>query len=125
MLKKQLSYFIIIGILASITNFVIAWLLVELDIFKPMVANFFAFLIAFNVSYFGHRFLTFSTTTQSHKKAATQFFINVMIGLALNEGIYYVLLYLLHIQYLLALFITMGLVAVYTFVVSKFLIFKA
>ncbi|WP_150464852.1 GtrA family protein [Francisella sp. SYW-2] len=125
MLKKQLSYFIIIGILASITNFVIVWLLVELDIFKPMVANFFAFLIAFNVSYFGHRFLTFSTTTQSHKKAASQFFINVMIGLALNEGIYYVLLHLLHIQYLIALFITMGLVAVYTFVVSKFLIFKA
>lgn len=125
MLKKQLSYFIIIGVLASITNFVIVWLLVELDIFKPMVANFFAFLIAFNVSYFGHRFLTFSTTTQSHKKAATQFFINVMIGLALNEGIYYVLLHLLHIQYLIALFITMGLVAVYTFVVSKFLIFKA
>ncbi|QIW10872.1 GtrA family protein [Francisella sp. LA112445] len=125
MIKKQLSFFLLVGILASITNFVIVWILVELDIFRPLVANFFAFLIAFNVSYFGHRFLTFSTTTQSHKKAASQFFINVMIGLCLNEFIYYVLLHLLKIQYLLALFITMGLVAVYTFVVSKFLIFKA
>ena len=124
MIKKQLSFFLLVGILASIANFVIVWILVELDIFRPLVANFFAFLIAFNVSYFGHRFLTFSTTTQSHKKAASQFFINVMIGLCLNEFIYYVLLHLLKIQYLLALFITMGLVAIYTFIVSKFLIFK-
>lgn len=125
MLKKQLSLFIIVGILASITNFIIVWILVEVNIFRPLVANFFAFLIAFNVSYFGHRFLTFSTTTQSHKKAAIQFFINVTIGLGLNESIYYVLIYILKIQYLLALFITMALVAIYTFVVSKFLIFKA
>ena len=124
MIKKQLSFFLLVGILASIANFVIVWILVELDIFRPLVANFFAFLIAFNVSYFGHRFLTFSTTSQSHKKAASQFFINVMIGLCLNEFIYYVLLHLLKIQYLLALFITMGLVAIYTFIVSKFLIFK-
>lgn len=125
MIKKQLSFFLLVGILASITNFVIVWILVELEIFRPLVANFFAFLIAFNVSYFGHRFLTFSTTTQSHKKAASQFFINVMIGLCLNEFIYYILLHLLKIQYLLALFITMWLVAIYTFIVSKFLIFKA
>ncbi|ALB02255.1 polysaccharide biosynthesis protein GtrA [Francisella persica ATCC VR-331] len=124
MLKKQLYFFIIVGILASITNFIIVWILVEVSIFRPLVANFFAFLTAFNVSYFGHRFLTFSTTTQSHKKAVIQFFINVIIGLGLNESIYYVLLHILKIQYLLALFITMGLVAIYTFVVSKFLIFK-
>ncbi|ASG68778.1 polysaccharide biosynthesis protein GtrA [Francisella halioticida] len=124
MLKKQVIFFAFVGILASITNFIIVWLLVELNIFKPLVANFFAFLIAFNISYFGHRFLTFSTTTKSHKRAASQFFINVMIGLALNESIYYILLHILKIQYLLALFITMGLVAVYTFIVSKFLIFK-
>lgn len=125
MIKKQIFYFLIIGVLASITNFIIVLALVEFGSLKPLVANFFAFLIAFNVSYFGHRFLTFSTTEESHKKAATQFFINVMIGLALNEAIYYVLLHILHIQYLIALFITMGVVAVYTFVVSKFLIFKA
>ncbi|MDE5005195.1 GtrA family protein, partial [Francisella tularensis subsp. holarctica] len=59
------------------------------------------------------------------KKASTQFFINFIIGLGINEYIYYVLLHILKIQYLLDLFITMGLVAVYTFVVSKFLIFMA
>ncbi|GAB4222429.1 MAG: GtrA family protein [Francisella sp.] len=125
MLKKQISYFILIGILASITNFVIVWLLVEFNIFRPIFANFIAYIVAFNVSYFGHRFLTFSTTKQSHKKAATQFFINVMIGLILNESIYYILLSYVKLQYLIALFITMGLVAVYTFIVSKFIIFKA
>lgn len=125
MVKKQIFYFLIIGVLASITNFFIVLALVESGLLKPLIANFFAFLIAFNVSYFGHRFLTFSTTQESHKKAATQFFINVMIGLALNEAIYYILLHLLHIQYQIALILTMGIVAVYTFVVSKFLIFKA
>jgi len=125
MLKKQILNFLIIGALASIANFVIVIAIVHLEIAKPLIANLFAYLIAFNISYFGHRFLTFSTTTQSHKKAASQFFINVMIGLTLNELIYYILLHILHIQYLIALFITMGLVAIYTFVVSKFFIFKA
>lgn len=125
MLKKQIINFIIIGILASITNFVIVWAIVHLEITKPLIANLFAYFIAFNISYFGHRFLTFSTTTQSHKKAASQFFINVMIGLALNEFIYYIFLHIFHIHYLIALFITMGIVAIYTFIISKFLIFKA
>ncbi|MDE4992337.1 GtrA family protein, partial [Francisella tularensis subsp. holarctica] len=35
MLKKQLSLFIIVGILSSITNFIIVWILVELNIFIP------------------------------------------------------------------------------------------
>lgn len=125
MLKKQAFYFLIIGALASIVNFILVFIIVHLGLAKPLVANFFAFLIAFNISYFGHRFLTFSTTTQSHTKAGSQFFINALIGLIINEITYYVLLHILYIQYLVALFITIGLVAVYTFVVSKFFIFKA
>lgn len=125
MLKKQIINFIIIGVLASITNFIIVWILVHLEFCKPLIANFFAYLIAFNVSYFGHRLLTFSTTTESHKSAIIKFFINVLIGLIINEAVYYFFLHILHLQYLLALFITMGLVAVYTFIVSKFLVFKA
>ena len=125
MLKKQITNFIIIGILASITNFVIVWAIVHLEVAKPLIANLFAYLIAFNVSYFGHRLLTFSQTTESHKSAAIKFFINVIIGLIINETVYYILLHIVGLQYLLALFITMGLVAVYTFIVSKFLVFKA
>ncbi|MFC4893003.1 GtrA family protein [Pseudofrancisella aestuarii] len=124
MIRKQLSYFLIIGILASILNFIIVFILVHLNIAKPLVANFFAFLIAFNVSYFGHRYLTFSGTTKSHKKAGSQFFINALIGLALNEGIYFILLHF-NIQYLVALFITMVLVALYTFIISKLFIFTS
>ena len=125
MLKKQTFYFLIIGGTTSIVNFILVFTIVHLGLAKPLIANLFAFLIAFNVSYFGHRFLTFSTTTQSHAKAGSQFFINALIGLVLNEIIYSVLLHLLNIQYLVALFITMGIVAVYTFFVSKFFIFKA
>ena len=125
MLKKQTFHFLIIGGITSLVNFILVFIIVHLGLAKPLVANFFAFLIAFNVSYFGHRFLTFPTTTQSHVKAGTQFFINALIGLVLNEIIYSILLHILHIQYLIALFITMGLVAIYTFVVSKFFIFKA
>jgi putative flippase GtrA len=125
MLKKQAIRFLIVGALASIVNFIIVWILVHFDVLRPLVANIFAFLIAFNVSYFGHRFLTFSTTSTSHKKASIQFLGNAVIGLILNEATYYVLLHILHIQYLLALFITMAIVAVYTFLISKFFIFKA
>ncbi|MDE4974206.1 GtrA family protein, partial [Francisella tularensis subsp. holarctica] len=53
MLKNHLSLFIIVGILDSITNFIIVCIIVELNIFRAFVANFFSFLIAYNVSYFG------------------------------------------------------------------------
>jgi len=78
MLKKQAFYFLIIGALASIVNFILVFIIVHLGLAKPLVANFFAFLIAFNISYFGHRFLTFSTTTLSHTKAGSQFFITLV-----------------------------------------------
>ena len=125
MINKQTLHFLIIGALASLSNFILVFIFVHLELAEPLVANLFAYLISFNVSYLGHRYLTFSETTQSHKKAASQFFINCLIGLVLNEAIYYVLLHVVHIQYLVALFITMFLVAIYTFFVSKYLIFKA
>jgi putative flippase GtrA len=125
MINKQTLHFLIIGALASLSNFILVFIFVHLNLAEPLVANFFAYLISFNVSYLGHRYLTFSETTQSHKKAASQFFVNCLIGLSLTQVIYYVLLHIFYIQYLVALFITMLLVAIYTFFVSKYLIFKA
>ncbi len=125
MINKQTLHFLIIGALASLSNFILVFIFVHFKIAEPLLANFFAYLISFNVSYLGHRYLTFSETTQSHKKAASQFFVNCLIGLSLTQVIYYVLLHVFYIQYLVALFITMLLVAIYTFFVSKYLIFKA
>ena len=125
MLNKQTLHFLIIGVLASLSNFILVFIFVHLKLAEPLVANFFAYLISFNISYLGHRYLTFSETTQSHKKAASQFFVNCLVGLSLTQVIYYVLLHVFYIQYLVALFITMFLVAIYTFFVSKYLIFKA
>jgi len=125
MLKKQIVAFLIIGVLASITNMLIVFLLVHFDFLIPLMANVIAYLIAFNVSYFGHRAFTFLQSTQPHKTAVVKFFINVMIGLGLSEILYYIFLHILYVNYLIALFITMVLVAVYTFISSKILIFKA
>lgn len=125
MLKKQTLYFLIVGAIASAVNMIVVFILVETASIQPLLANIFGFFIAFIFSYFGHRKFTFSTTTQSHTLTAPMFFCNAIFGLVLNEIIYFVFLHILHIQYLVSLFITMFIVALYTFVVSKIFIFKA
>lgn len=124
MIKKELRRFIFIGSLAAATNFFLVWALVQLGHLTPLLANFFSFLIAFQVSYFGHQKITFSHTSSPHYRALPLFFITACTGLAINEIIYAFLLHILKINYLIAIIITMLLVSIYTFLLSKVFIFK-
>jgi putative flippase GtrA len=119
----QLFRFGVIGCTAALVNFIGVVLLVEYLHWQPLVANILAFLIAFNVSYLGHRFWTFS-----HKQHASnsvfKFFLVAFIGFALNESLFALLLYATPLHYTAALIITIFLVAIITFIFSKLWAFK-
>ena len=66
-LVMQLMRFGIIGSLAAFINFGIVILLVELWGWHPLSANAIAFLIAFQVSYSGHRYWTFRILKPQHR----------------------------------------------------------
>jgi len=85
---------------------------------SPFIANAIAFLVAFQVSFWGHRRITF-------KKSGSmcRFFILSLGGFALNNGILASLIALTNISGLLAITLAMILVPLVVYLVSRFWVF--
>ncbi len=125
LLAVQVFKFGFIGGLAALVNLLIVWLLVDKALFmKPLVANIFAFLVAFWVSYFGHSRLTFNHTRHKMRFVAPKFFLIAICSFILNETLYFLLLHLTPLSYLWSLFIVLMIVPVFTFVLSKIWAFR-
>ena len=122
---KQLHWFGIVGVSALIVHFVVvSCLLTPLGV-PPLWANVAAFLIAFQVSYHGHRRLTFGATVVPHRQSLPRFFGVACLSFAVNESLYGVLLHHTGLDYRIALLIVLFTVAALTFVLSKLWAFRA
>lgn len=122
---NQLVKFGIIGSMAALTNLLVVFLLVQLTSLHPLVSNVIAFLVAFNVSFWGHRHQTFKHTPRRNRESMPRFFIISAAGFVLNEGLYYLFLHHTQLQYMLSLLIVIFIVACFTFTLGKFWAFKA
>jgi putative flippase GtrA len=123
-LLKQLIRFGFVGSCAAATNFVLVILAVETCGLKPLTANAFAFLLAFQVSYFGHRRWTFSGTTARHSVAFPKLFLICGLGFFANEGLFYIFLTVFKLQYLAALFLVLTILPIVNFTLGKFWVFR-
>lgn len=121
----QLLQFALVGGAAAATHLAVVALLVPLTGLAPLAANVLAFLVAFGVSYHGHAQLTFSSAGVRGWAVATRFFAVACLSFAANELLYAAALHWLHWHYLWSLAAVLVLVAVATFVFSKFWAFKA
>jgi putative flippase GtrA len=121
---RQLFKFGIVGVIAAMVNLLGVFLLVEIFNMKPLIANIFAFMISFNVSYLGQRFWSFAETTVRHRKAIPKYFTVAIVGFCLNELLFSIFLHILHLYYMLALVIVIGLVAVFSFICNKLWVFR-
>jgi putative flippase GtrA len=119
-LQHRLFFYLGIGGTAAVVNISIVLLLVSLMQLQPLVANVFAFLIAFNISYFGHKYFTFSRLHNEKKLSLPHFFLVAISGAAINESLYYLFLKYTTLNYLISLVIVLGLVATYSFILSRF-----
>lgn len=117
--SQRLFFFGIIGITALIAHLIAVWAQVSLLSVQPIVANIFAFLFAFNISYLGHKHLTFSKLGEKQLQRNHFFIVAATAGL-LNEGLYYLFLRYTSLDYILSLLIVIGLVSVYTFILSRY-----
>jgi putative flippase GtrA len=120
----QVSLFIIVGGGAAAVHFFSVIFFVELFTVPAMLANIFAFLIAFCFSFLGQRYLTFSNSNQPFLYSLKRYFLVSACSFIFNEGMFFIAIYYLHAPYLIALPIIVLLVAVGTFVVSKRWAFK-
>lgn len=121
---KQISRFGIIGAIAAAVHFISVVAVVQYFNISPLIANIIAFLIAFNVSYFGHRYWTFDSGVNESQAMMRKFFIVAVFSFGLNQFLFYVLLKFAHIYYPLALFVVLMAVPPLTFVLSKTWAFK-
>lgn len=120
----QLVRFGIVGLSAAALHFSIVVCLVHYLQLAPLVANVFAFLFAFQVSYWGHRCWTFKWTTASHRIALPKLLIVQLINFGINETLFFIFLSL-NYPYPIALLIVLTILPIFTFIVSKWWVFKA
>lgn len=118
-LLKQLFWFGATGAAAAATHLLVVVLLVEGGGAAPLVANIGGFLVAFGVSYPGHRYLTFATGRAPPAQSLPRFFLVAGLGFLLNESLFALLLLLTPLPYPAALLLVLGLVAVVTYLLSR------
>ena len=115
--------FIIIGGTATVVHFTVALIGHHLFGLTPLWANFVAFSVAFNVTYFGNYFWAFEADT-AHKRALPKSLMVSLIGFLLSQLIVWVLTNILSVPFHITLIAAVTLVPVVTFSLNKLWVFK-
>lgn len=113
-------YFVIIGASSALIHLLTVLCLVTFLQLRPLIANIFAFLLAFNVSYIGHKYLTFSKLDDEKRLSLPHFFLVASSAGVINEFLYFLILHYSTLNYVVALILVLGTVSIYSFLVSKF-----
>lgn len=114
----EIVRFIIVGGLATVVDLTVTTVLVFITNLHENLITSVAFIIAFWVSYFGHRYFTFKANG-----SVVAFFLLAIATLILRNIIVYLLL-LADIRGFAALITAMIIVTVITYAVAKIKIFK-
>ena len=121
----QTLQFVGVGGAAAATHLAVVFVLVQGLAMAPLAANVLAFLVAFVVSYNGHAFFTFASHAARGWAVVAKYFAVACLSFGVNELLYWVALHWLHWHYFWSLLGVLLLVAVGTFVLSKFWAFRA
>lgn len=114
----QIIRFGSVGLIASAVHYLIAIIMISADVL-PLWANFFAFVIAFNVSFFGHFYWTFTHVQAFRLSAALRFLCVAVSGFCLNESLYYCLLRWTDVGPQWSLLFVLFIVSGFTFLLSR------
>lgn len=131
LLEKQLVKFLVIGGLAALTHLVIFALLdrplarsTDWE-YSEYLTNFIAFVVAFQVSYWGHSGWSFAGHGRRKRDTSWKFLSTSVFGLCLNQFLFFLLLNFTTLPNIVSLFIVLLVVAVVTFILSKLWAFNA
>lgn len=119
----QLFRFGMVGFTAALVHFFLVVFIVQMGSVEPLIANVFAFALSFQVSYWGHRWWTFSSSMVQHRDAFPRLLLIQTAGFAANESLFYIFLQL-HLPYPIALIIVLTIIPIFTFVSSKLWVYR-
>jgi putative flippase GtrA len=120
----QLSWFAVVGCMASVVHWLSVVALVGFAGLAPLAANVMGWLVAFGVSFSGHHRLTFRRHNAPAWRAARRFFLVSATGFAVNEISYAYLLHATTIRYDVLLAGVLIVIAGFTFVLGRFWAFR-
>ncbi|TDR82715.1 GtrA family protein [Paludibacterium purpuratum] len=124
-MKRQLFWFGVVGISALVVHYLTVTVVLTPLGLAPLIANVAAFLLAFQVSYWGHRQFTFGHSGTPHRQSLPRFFGVACLSFFVNEALYALLLRFTALDYRVSLLIVLFAVAALTFVLSKLWAFRA
>jgi len=118
-------WFVLVGASAALTHMAVFTLVLLLvPTLWPEIANVAGFLVAFLVSFVGHRRLSFQDAGTSLMQSFVRFAATAVAGFVTNEAVFIVLFRVLALPTWVALISGIVVSAVQTFVLSRFWAFK-
>jgi putative flippase GtrA len=124
-ISHQLSWFVMVGVCASLVHWLVVVTLVSQANWAPLVANIMGWLVAFVVSFTGHYQLTFRAQHAGLGKSLPRFFLISAFGFLINEASYAFTLKNTELPYELLLGVILVSVAILTFIFSRLWAFTA
>lgn len=122
-MRSSVIGFISVGALAAVTHYLVA-LIAHDNGWQPAHANWLGFACAFPVSYWGHRLWSFRGSQASHQVAFFRFLAVALLGFFGNQGLLWLALTYTPLPFWLVLGLVMVIVAVSTWLLSRFWAFR-
>lgn len=121
----QFFRFCIVGLIAALTHYFLVILLIQPQYQVSLkYANLLAFLMAFWVSYFGHRIFTFQATRLAHRQTLKKFIVVAGLGFMLNESVLLVSHHYLDIPISMLVIFSIGITSIFTFLLNRYFAFQ-
>jgi putative flippase GtrA len=121
-LRRNALWFLAVGGAAALTHLLVFSLTQHR--MWPELANASGFVVAFFVSFFGHRLLSFRDAGTSVAQSFQRFAVTALAGFASNEAVFVLLLRGAGWPALLALILALLLAAAQTYLLSRFWAFR-
>jgi putative flippase GtrA len=120
--QRNALWFLVVGGAAALTHLLVfslaqPWM-------WPELANASGFMVAFLVSFFGHRLLSFRDAGTSVAQSFQRFAVTALAGFASNEAVFVLLLRGAGWPALMALLTALVVAAVQTYLLSRFWAFR-
>lgn len=118
--KRSVFWFLLVGALAALVHYLVAVVLEGVCDVKPAWSNLLGFCVAFPVSYVGHRTFSFPNQGRPHQQAFPRFLLVAILGFMANQSLLLTGLHFTTLPFWLVLALVMVLVAVSTYLLSKY-----
>lgn len=112
-----------VGVCAASTHFAMAYLARHYGHIDPTLSNFIGFLSGAVISYLGSYYFTFKST-EGHKRSLPRFGLVWLIGIAINVGLFKVLLTRFGIPFDLNVLIAIVITPIAQYLMLRFWAFK-